>query len=176
LQSGSDEVLRLMRRRYNTALFRQRITKIKLLMPDAFIGVDVIVGMRGETDALFDKAYQFIDSLPVSQLHVFSYSERPGTDALTIQPVVLPPQKQERSARLIALSEKKTAAFYASQQGREVEALFEHTERNSLMAGYSSNYVRVEMPYNEAWVNQICAVRLDSLNPETGCFRGVKIE
>ena len=177
LQSGSDEVLRLMRRRYNTALFAQRIAKIKSLMPDAFIGVDVIAGMRGETEELFEEAYRFIDSLPVSQLHVFSYSERPGTDALKIEPAVPPRQKQERSTRLITLSEQKTASFYASQRGRIVEALFEQqTSRNRLMSGYSSNYVRVEAPYDKRLVNRICSFRLEEMNNDSGCYRGVIIE
>ena len=176
LQSGSDNVLRLMRRRYDTTLFAQRIAKIKALMPDAFIGVDVIVGMRGETDALFEDTFRFIDSLPVSQLHVFSYSERPGTDALKIEPTVSTRQKQERSTRLVALSERKMKSFYASQQGRTVEVLFEHTSRNNLMTGYSSNYVRVETPYDDSLVNRICTVRLETLNDETGCYRGIKIK
>ena len=176
LQSGSDGVLKLMRRRYNTALFAQRIEKIKSLMPDAFIGVDVIVGMRGETDELFEEAYRFIESLPVSQLHVFSYSERAGTDALDITPVVTPQQKQQRSARLIALSAQKTKEFYTLQQNKEVETLFEHTHKNGLMSGYSSNYVRVEMPYDKELVNRLCRVRLDSLNETADCYSGTRTE
>ena len=176
LQSGSDEVLRLMRRRYNTALFAQRIEKIKALMPDAFIGVDVIVGMRGETDELFEAAYHFVESLPVSQLHVFSYSERPDTDALTITPIVSPQQKQQRSARLIELSAKKTKEFYILQHNKKVEVLFEHTRKGGLMAGYSSNYVRVEMPYNEAFVNHLCRVRLDTLNDDADCYKGIRTD
>ena len=176
LQSGSDEVLRLMRRRYNTALFARRIEKIKSLMPDAFIGVDVIVGMRGETDELFEEAYRFIEALPVSQLHVFSYSERPGTDALAIKPIVSPQQKQQRSARLIELSDRKTKEFYASQRDKEVEVLFEHTHKNGLMSGYSSNYVRVEMPYDAALTNQLCKVRLDNLSETDNCYQAVRIK
>ena len=176
LQSGSDEVLKLMRRRYNTALFAQRIEKIKSLMPDAFIGVDVIVGMRGETDELFEEAYRFIESLPISQLHVFSYSERPGTDALAITPIVSPQQKQRRSARLIELSDRKTKDFYASQRYKEVEVLFEHTHKNGQMSGYSSNYVRVETPYNAALTNQICKVRLDYLNKTADYYQAIKTE
>ena len=176
LQSGSDEVLRLMRRRYNTALFAQRIEKIKALMPDAFIGVDVIVGMRGETDELFEAAYHFVESLPVSQLHVFSYSERPGTDALTITPIVSPQQKQQRSARLIELSAKKTKEFYILQHNKKVEVLFEHTRKGGLMAGYSSNYVRVELPYDETLVNHLCRVRLDTLNDDANCYKGIRTD
>ena len=113
LQSGCDEVLQLMRRRYDTALFASKVKKIKEVMPDAFIGVDVIVGTRGETPEYFEQAYQFIDGLDVTQLHVFSYSERPGTQALKIEYVVSPEEKHQRSQRLLALSDQKTQAFYA---------------------------------------------------------------
>ena len=118
LQSGCDEVLKLMRRRYDTALFAEKIQKIKSLMPDAFIGVDVIVGTRGETEEYFEKAYQFIKGLDVIQLHVFSYSERPGTQALKIDHVVSPDEKHERSQRLLAISDEKTKAFYRKHIGR----------------------------------------------------------
>ena len=111
LQSGSDDVLKLMRRRYDTALFASKIRKIKEIMPDAFIGVDVIVGTRGETEEYFEDAYRFIEGLDVTQLHVFSYSERPGTQALKIEYVVSPEEKHRRSQRLLALSDAKTKAF-----------------------------------------------------------------
>ena len=112
LQSGSDAVLKLMRRRYDTNLFAEKIKRIKELMPDAFIGVDVIVGTRGETSEYFEQTYCFLKGLPVSQLHVFSYSERPGTQALKIDYIVPQEIKHERSQRLLALSEEKTKAFY----------------------------------------------------------------
>ncbi|MDD6209677.1 MAG: tRNA (N(6)-L-threonylcarbamoyladenosine(37)-C(2))-methylthiotransferase MtaB [Bacteroidales bacterium] len=176
LQSGSDAVLKLMRRRYDTALFAQRIGKIKTLMPDAFVGVDVIVGMRGETDAFFEESYRFIDSLPVSQLHVFSYSERPGTDALKIDHVVSPEEKQLRSIRLLSLSKKKLSEFYDSQVGRVVNVLFEHTPKNALMCGFSGNYVRVEMPYDETLINRISRIVLEKVDSETGFFKGLKVE
>lgn len=111
LQSGSDEVLKLMRRRYDTALFASKIKKIKEVMPDSFIGVDVIVGTRGETEEYFGQAYEFIKSLDVTQLHVFSYSERPGTQALKIDHVVAPEEKHRRSQQLLELSDEKTRAF-----------------------------------------------------------------
>ena len=125
LQSGCDEVLKLMRRRYDTALFASKIRKIKELMPDAFIGVDVIVGTRGETPEYFEKAYEFIRGLDVTQLHVFSYSERPGTQALKIDYVVPAEEKHQRSQRLLALSDEKTKAFYARHIGQEANVLME---------------------------------------------------
>jgi threonylcarbamoyladenosine tRNA methylthiotransferase MtaB len=103
LQSGNDDMLRLMRRRYDTDLFRHKIKKIKTLLPDAFIGIDVIVGMRGETDAYFEDSFAFIQNIPISQLHVFTYSERQGTQALKITPVVPPTVKNQRSKLLVAL-------------------------------------------------------------------------
>lgn len=123
LQSGSDEVLKLMRRRYDTSLFAHKIQKIKEIMPHAFIGVDVIVGARGETEEYFNQAYNFLKGLDVTQLHVFSYSERPGTQALKIDHVVSPDEKHRRSQMLLALSDEKTRAFYASHIGKEAVVL-----------------------------------------------------
>ena len=128
LQSGCDEVLKLMRRRYDIALFASKIRKIKELMPDAFIGVDVIVGTRGETPEYFEKAYEFIRGLDVTQLHVFSYSERPGTQALKIDYVVPAEEKHQRSQRLLALSDEKTKAFYARHIGQEAKVLMEKSK------------------------------------------------
>lgn len=143
LQSGCDEVLQLMHRKYDTALFRHKIEYIKSLMPDAFIGVDVIVGTRGETPEYFEKAYDFIKSLPITQLHVFSYSERPGTKALEIPYVVDPKTKHERSQRLLKLSEEKLKEFYTSQIGRTLPVLWEHAPKNKPMSGFTDNYVKV---------------------------------
>ncbi|MDY4557549.1 MAG: tRNA (N(6)-L-threonylcarbamoyladenosine(37)-C(2))-methylthiotransferase MtaB [Alloprevotella sp.] len=143
LQSGSDEVLKLMRRRYDTALFERKVHSILQAMPDAFIGVDVIVGMRGETDAFFEDSFRFIESLPVSQLHVFSYSERPGTKALQIPYVVTPQTKHARSNRLLALSEEKRKAFYARFIGTERPVLWEHARSGEPMQGFTDNYIRV---------------------------------
>jgi threonylcarbamoyladenosine tRNA methylthiotransferase MtaB len=144
LQSGSDEVLRLMHRRYDTALFYNKIARVRELMPDAFIGVDVIVGTRGETPELFDQAERFIESLPVSQLHVFSYSERPGTAALRIPHVVRPEQKHERSQRLLAISERKLHAFYERFLGTTRPVLLEHSRISGLYNGFTDNYIKIE--------------------------------
>ncbi len=160
LQSGSDEVLGLMRRRYDTALFAQKVARIKQAMPHCFIGVDVIVGVRGETDELFEQAYQFIETLDITQLHVFTYSERPGTMALKIDHVVDPKTKHERSQRILALSDAKLHAFYASQQGAAREVVFEKTSSEKPMHGFTDNYVRVEAPLQEELINQATTVRL----------------
>ena len=144
LQSGSDEVLRLMHRRYDTALFYNKIARVRELMPDAFIGVDVIVGTRGETSELFDEAERFILSLPVSQLHVFSYSERPGTAALRIPHVVCPEEKHERSQRLLAISDQKLHAFYERFIGTTRPALLEHSHTPGLYNGFTDNYIKIE--------------------------------
>lgn len=146
LQSGSDEVLRLMHRRYDTAMFRAKIEKVKAAMPDAFIGVDVMVGMRGERPEYFEQAYDFLSSLPVSQLHVFAYSERPGTRALDIPYVVPQEEKHARSGRLIALSEEKRRAFYAAHRGEVRPVLWEHAKPGHPLHGFTDNYVRVEQP------------------------------
>lgn len=146
LQSGSDEVLRLMRRHYDRSLFAQRVAKIKEVMPDAFIGVDVIVGTRGERDEYFEDAFRFIEDLDISQLHVFSYSERPGTKALEIPYVVAPPTKKERSQRLLALSEKKRLAHYRAHLGQERPVLWEHAREGRPLMGWTDNYIRVCAP------------------------------
>lgn len=166
LQSGCDEVLKLMRRRYDTALFAEKIQKIKSLMPDAFIGVDVIVGTRGETEEYFEKAYQFIKGLDVTQLHVFSYSERPGTQALKIDHVVSPDEKHERSQRLLAISDEKTKAFYRKHIGREMKVLMEHSKEGVPMHGFTDNYIRVEIKRNNELDNRIITVRLECFNED----------
>ena len=150
LQSGSDEVLRIMHRRYDTTLFARKIRLIKQLIPDAFIGVDVIVGMRGETEEFFEQTYAFLESLDITQLHVFPYSERPGTLALRIPLVVDEKKKKERSARLLALSDAKTHAFYSQWVGREPLVLLEKAQRGRAMHGFTPNYIRVEIPASEA--------------------------
>lgn len=166
LQSGCDEVLKLMRRRYDTALFAEKIQKIKSLMPDAFIGVDVIVGTRGETEEYFEKAYQFIKGLDVTQLHVFSYSERPGTRALKIDHVVSPDEKHERSQRLLAISDEKTKAFYRKHIGREMKVLMEHSKEGVPMHGFTDNYIRVEIKRDNELDNRIITVRLECFNED----------
>ena len=173
LQSGSDEVLRLMRRRYDTALFRRKIEKIREVMPDAFIGVDVIVGTRGETAALFEEAYNFMSSIDVSQYHVFSYSERPGTKALEIPHSVSPQEKHERSQRVLALSATKTHDFHARFIGTERPVLLEHASpRKPRMNGFTDNYIRVEVPNSPELDNQIVRVKLKELNQEGDALCG----
>ena len=172
LQSGSDEVLKLMHRRYDTALFRHKIEKVKALMPDAFIGVDVIVGTRGERPELFEKARQFIESLDVSQLHVFSYSERPGTKALDIPYVVKPEVKHERSGVLLDLSEQKTRAFYEKYMDTVRPVLLEHAPKGRRMHGFTDNYIRVELPNREELNNQIVMVRLGEWNVKGDALEG----
>lgn len=164
LQSGSDAVLKLMRRKYDTALFRHKIEKIKSVMPDAFIGVDVIVGTRGETDEYFEEARLFLKSIDFSQLHVFTYSERPNTQALKIEHEVDTKTKHERCRMLLDLSDFKLQAFYQSQQGKERKVLFEHTQHGDVMYGFTENYVKVETPYHLDKANVIISVRLGEFN------------
>lgn len=174
LQSGSDEVLKLMRRRYDTELFRHKIEKIKEVMPHAFIGVDVIVGTRGETDACFEEARAFIDSLDISQLHVFSYSERPGTQALKIDHVVDPKTKHARSQQLLDISDRKLHAFYEAHIGWEANVLFEQTRKGGMMHGFTENYIKAEIPYDNSLVNETRRVMLEGWN-EDGTALVVKI-
>lgn len=164
LQSGSDKVLKLMRRRYDTTLFAHKIEKIKQMMPDAFIGVDVIVGTRGETDELFEQAKTFIERLAISQLHVFSYSERPGTQALKIDYIVDPKVKHARSNCLLDISDKKLRTFYESQIGKEKTVLFEYTRKGKMMHGFTENYIKVEIPFDNTLANRIHHVVLNGWN------------
>lgn len=167
LQSGSDEVLELMHRRYDTALFARKIKLIKEKMPDAFIGVDVMVGSRGERPEYFEDCYNFLDSLPVTQLHVFPYSERPGTAALSIPYVVDDREKKHRAHKLLKLSDEKTRAFYAAHIGQEADVLFEKAARGKAMHGFTDNYIRVELSPGQAkeeYDNQILRVRLGEFN------------
>ena len=164
LQSGSDDVLQLMRRKYDTTLFESKLQRIKSLMPDAFIGVDVIVGVRGETDAYFEDARKFIERLPLTQLHVFTYSERPGTKALNIEHIVEPKKKQERSKQLLELSSNKWKDFYLSQQGTTHQVLFEHTRRGKKMHGFTENYIKVEADYDASLINRLITVTLGGFN------------
>lgn len=175
LQSGSDEVLKLMRRRYDTALFASKIAKIKSLMPDAFIGVDVIVGTRGELPEYFEQAYEFIKGLDVTQLHVFSYSERPGTQALKIDYVVSPEDKHARSQRLLSLSEEKTHAFYARHIGREATVLMEKSKAGAPMYGFTDNYIRVELEHDDALDNRLVRVRLGEFNEDGTSLKGTNL-
>lgn len=172
LQAGCDEVLQLMRRRYDTALFASKIEKIKAVMPDAFIGVDVIVGTRGETDDYFRRAYDFISGLDVTQLHVFSYSERPGTQALKIDHVVAPAEKHRRSQALLELSDRKTHAFYERHIGQTMPVLLERPKPGAPMHGFTPNYIRVEVPHDDVLDNQVVSVRLGQFNADATALLG----
>ena len=174
LQSGSDEVLKLMHRRYDKTLFAHKIELIKQKMPDAFIGIDVMVGCRGETPECFEECYEFLDDVDVTQLHVFPYSERPGTAALRIPYVVNDAEKKVRSKRLLDLSEQKRIEFYARYIGTEQEVLFEKAARGKAMHGFTSNYVRVELPAKlakEEYDNQILRVRMGEFNRDKSALQ-----
>lgn len=174
LQSGSDEVLKLMHRRYDKALFAHKIELIKQKMPDAFIGVDVMVGCRGETPECFEECYEFLDGVDVTQLHVFPYSERPGTAALRIPYVVDDAEKKVRSKRLLDLSEQKRIDFYARYIGTEQEVLFEKATRGKAMHGFTANYIRVELEAKlakEEYDNQILRVRLGEFNRDKSALQ-----
>jgi threonylcarbamoyladenosine tRNA methylthiotransferase MtaB len=179
LQSGSDEVLRLMHRRYDTALFAHKIQMIKEKMPHAFIGVDVMVGTRGETPECFEECYQFLQELDITQLHVFPYSERPGTAALRIPYVVSAADKKERSKRLLALSDEKTHQFYAQHISKEAEVLFEKAPRGRAMHGFTPNYIRVELSPSKAkeeYNNQLLKVKLGEFNHDASALKGEVID
>ena len=174
LQSGSDTVLKLMHRHYDAQLFADKIHRIKALMPDAFIGVDVMVGCRGETPECFEETYAFLDGLDVTQLHVFPYSERPGTSALSIPYTVSDQDKKLRSKRLLDLSDQKTEAFYRRHIGQEAEVLLEKATRGKAMHGFTKNYIRVELPAKLATPdldNQLVKVRLGELTADKQALR-----
>ncbi len=154
LQSGSNEVLQIMHRRYTRELFAERVTHIRRLMPHAFIGVDCMVGVRGETEEYFEDYVRFVESLPVSQLHVFTYSEREGTHMLQMPLVVVSAkERKHRSDIMHRLSGQKLTAFYKQQQGREAVVLWEAKREGDMMAGFTENYVRVQRPYDKAVIN-----------------------
>lgn len=166
LQSGSDKMLGLMRRRYQSGLYRERVELIKKLMPNAAIGVDVITGHPGETDELFQESYDFIESLPISYLHVFTYSERPNTHALNIEPNVQNSVRKERTHKLRRLSKKKRYNFDSSFTGDVRKVLFEGANHNGAMLGWTDNYVRVGIPYNPQYENKILPVFLGTRSKE----------
>ncbi len=163
LQSGSDEVLKLMRRHYDTALFRAKVEKIRASIPDAFIGVDLIVGARGETPELFEQSRSFIESLDISRLHVFTYSERPGTRALNIDYVVDPREKHRRTRIMLALSEQKLMQFSERFVGTTRPVLLEHSKPGKPMSGFTDNYLKVEVAANSSLDNTMVNVRLDEV-------------
>ncbi len=154
LQSGSDSILELMHRRYNTALFAQKIETIKRVMPHAFIGVDIMVGVRGETPELFEESRSFVEGLNISQLHVFTYSERAATKALEIEYTVPIVERKRRNEILQQISAQKLEEFYQSQKGKKAIVLWEDTKLRKSMYGFTENYVRVERPYDKAKINQ----------------------
>lgn len=175
LQSGSDNVLRLMRRRYDTKLFASRVDYIRKVMPDAFIGVDLIVGMRGETEEFFADSLAFASGIDVSQYHVFSYSERPGTAALRIPLVVDEREKHRRSKEMMALSERKRVEFYGKHIGTVRPVLTEHSHAGFAARGFTDNYIRVEVPSVAGGIiadNSIVRCRLAGFNPDMSALVG----
>ena len=165
LQSGSDEVLSLMKRKYSTGLFAKRVQRIREIVPHAFIGVDVIAGTNGETETLFQQSYDFINGLEISQLHAFTYSERSGTQALKIPWKVETEDRKRRTQMYINLSEKKLRAFYEKHLQTRQTVLFEDTPNSERMNGFTGNYIKVETAYNSNLVNQLVDVNLISVLP-----------
>lgn len=175
LQSGSNDVLRLMHRRYEREVFAAKVNRIRQAMPNAFIGVDVIVGMRGETDGFFEDAYRFLEDLDVTQLHVFSYSERPGTAALRIPYQVSPQQKHERSQRLLELSDRKTMAFYERHIGQTAQMLVEKPRKGMPAHGYTPNYIKVETDASKVFENEMVNVSLMGFNESGDALVGTLV-
>jgi threonylcarbamoyladenosine tRNA methylthiotransferase MtaB len=166
LQSGSNQVLKLMKRRYNRELYQERVAKIKEVMPDCCIGVDVIVGHPGETEELFLESYNFLNELPISYLHVFTYSERANTKAIEIKPVVDKGERRKRSKMLHILSDKKRRYFYEQQLEKEFTVLFEEDVENGMMHGFTENYVRVAAKYDPLLVNELKIIFLTNINEQ----------
>jgi threonylcarbamoyladenosine tRNA methylthiotransferase MtaB len=175
LQSGSNKVLGLMKRRYKRELYTERVAKIKSLMPDCCIGVDVIVGHPGETRELFEESYNFLNELDISYLHVFTYSERENTAALEIRPIVQKSERAERSKMLHILSEKKKRFFYEQQIGKQAVVLFEDEIQNGQMLGFTENYVRVAVKYDPLLINETKEIVYDHINGE-GLMEVTEIE
>ncbi|RAW01277.1 tRNA (N(6)-L-threonylcarbamoyladenosine(37)-C(2))-methylthiotransferase MtaB [Pseudochryseolinea flava] len=164
LQSGSNKILRLMRRRYQRELYVERVTKIKALMPHCCIGVDVIVGFPGETQEDFLETYQFLNDIDISYLHVFTYSERENTLAATMEGIVPGNHRADRSKMLHILSDKKRRKFYDDNLGKEGTVLFENDVENGMMHGFTENYIRVSAKYDPILINELKAVKLISVN------------
>lgn len=175
LQCGSDEVLRLMHRHYDTSLFRHKIKRIREVIPDAFIGVDLIVGARGETPERFEESRLFVESLPVSRLHVFPYSERPGTKALGIEYAVDPCEKRVRDHIMLKISDRKLTEFSRQYVGTVRPVLLEHPQHGGTMAGFTDNYLRVNVDASPELDNTIANVMLDRLDEDTLEFQGTII-
>lgn len=166
LQSGSDTILKLMKRRYMTALYRKRVAAVKAANPDTCIGVDVIVGFPGETDELFAETYNLLNELDISYLHVFTYSERENTLAANMNGVVPIPERKRRNKMLRILSEKKKRAFYESQLGQVRPVLFEAENKEGFMLGYTDNYIRVKTYWNPQWANTTKSLKLNDIGPD----------
>lgn len=166
LQSGSDKVLKMMNRRYDTALFADRMAMIKDYIPDAFIGIDLMTGARGETPEEWERSYRFVESLPVTRMHVFPYSERPGTAALKLPDAVEPAEKSRRVALLTELSERKLHSFMSDMIGTERPVLWENAHPGGVMHGLTDNYIRVAAPLHEDMFNTVSRVRLDGFDPK----------
>lgn len=164
LQSGSDEMLKQMKRRYLSDLYTNKVAKIRNLMPQASIGVDVIIGFPGETDELFKTTYQYLTELDISYLHVFSYSERPNTPAANMSNVVSINDRHDRSKQLRNLSEKKKRKFYAENVNREAQVLFENDVENGFMQGFTENYIRVITKHDSSKVNELVSINMTRLN------------
>lgn len=164
LQSGSNKILGLMRRRYQRELYQERVNKIKSLLPHCCIGVDVIVGFPGETNEDFLETYRFLNELDISYLHVFTYSERDNTHAVTLEGIVPSKQRSERSKRLHILSDKKRRAFYNSQLDKEFTVLFENDVEGGMMQGFTENYIRVTAKYDPILINTTKKVKLTAVN------------
>ncbi|MFP3593230.1 tRNA (N(6)-L-threonylcarbamoyladenosine(37)-C(2))-methylthiotransferase MtaB [Chryseobacterium sp. SIMBA_038] len=163
LQSGCDDLLKKMKRRYLTKLYNDRVNKIREVMPDAAIGVDVIVGFPGETEERFMETYNFLNNLPITYLHVFTYSERENTEAVGMDGVVPIPERKKRNKMLRILSEKKKMAFYQTQLGKTLPVLWEHENKDGKMFGFTENYVRVQKDFDQASVNQIEFLNLEKI-------------
>ena len=166
LQSGSDDLLKLMKRRYLTSLYRNRVAKIREVMPDSCIGVDVIVGFPGETEEKFMETYQFLNELPIFYLYVFIYFERENTEAAVMTGLVPIPERKRRNKMLRILSEKKKMAFYQTQIGKTLPVLWEHENKNGMMFGFTENYVRVQKPFDMNAVNKIELLKLQRLEED----------
>jgi threonylcarbamoyladenosine tRNA methylthiotransferase MtaB len=176
LQSGSAEILKLMQRRYKVTDYSNLISKLRNKIPDVGIGVDVIVGFPGETDEYFTETYNFLKDLPVSYLHVFTYSERPDTKAITMAGPVDVVERKRRNNMLRILSDKKKHAFYSEMIGKELKVLFEETDENGIVKGFSSNYVRVSHPFNISMVNIFSNIAIKSIDENicSGELKGIK--
>lgn len=172
LQAGSDEVLRLMRRHYDTSLFRSRMEHIRSVMPHAFIGVDLIAGARGETELLFEASRDFVESLDISRLHVFPYSERPRTRALDIDYVVDQKEKHRRTNVMLGISEKKLAGFMSRFTGTVRPVLLEHPHGKKPMSGFTDNYIKVEVDADPSLAGTIVSVRLGETDPSGEYVKG----